>query len=128
MNRVPFSRIFLNILEKCLNETRKMKDKVQKIQRSKQAVKIFKTEEEGRSTFSQWPKEGFLSAVELARAGFEHTPYEGGPDCVYCEHCGKYVEAWEPDDEPAEYHETSCLFYKKDNQRRLDKRESEGIS
>ena len=120
-------RLVLKFSDKNLKGTKKGKDKVQKQQKKKQVVKTFKPEEERRSTFSHWPKEWLPSTDELARAGFEHTPYEGGPDCVYCERCKIYVEDWTPGDEPDEYHETTCPFYKKSNRKRRDQGKSEGI-
>ena len=86
-----------------------------------------KTAEERRNSFSNWPKQSLPTPDQLAQAGFEHTPYEGVPDCVYCERCDKYVEAWEPGDLPEEYHETSCSFYKKLPTQRPQTDEDTGI-
>ena len=114
-------RLVLTFSDKNSKGTKKGKHKVQKPQNAKQVVKTFKSEEERRGSFSNWPHEGPPSPSQLARAGFEHTPYEEGPDCVYCERCKKYVENWEPGDEPQKEHKKRCPFYKKGKQPKQNK-------
>lgn len=38
--------------------------------------------------------------LQMAKAGFIHTPSENSPDTAMCFFCLKELEGWEPEDEP----------------------------
>ncbi|PMD47483.1 BIR-domain-containing protein [Hyaloscypha variabilis F] len=51
----------------------------------------------------KWPHK-FLSAEELAKAGFFYYPTQGNPDNVACFLCHKALDGWEEDDDPLAEH------------------------
>lgn len=38
--------------------------------------------------------------LQMAKAGFIHTPSDNSPDTATCFFCLKELEGWEPEDEP----------------------------
>ncbi|KAE9363597.1 BIR-domain-containing protein [Stipitochalara longipes BDJ] len=51
----------------------------------------------------KWPHK-FLSAEELAKAGFFYYPTQSNPDNVACFLCHKALDGWEEDDDPLAEH------------------------
>lgn len=38
--------------------------------------------------------------LQMAKAGFIHTPSDNSPDIAMCFFCLKELEGWEPEDDP----------------------------
>lgn len=65
-----------------------------------------------------WPHRGSLSAINMAKAGFYHSPVPSAMDRVQCVFCRGMLHDWESNEEPMTEHATNfpkCRFVRGQN-------------